>query len=241
MRIYERIRNRSDQMDSAFRDLGSKSTGMKLMHLTTPPTRSGQQRSSGRSRWKDEMKVLLADVAGVPVLVRFLFQAIPAEMGRDVRSLLSGRLQKRGGEQSVRPLSLPNETVLRVGSLQLDLVEHSATRGDRPIDLRPREYQLLKYMMQRPGEILTREALLKDVWHYKFVPETNLIDVHMGRLRRKVDGPNDVRMITNVRGAGFVLSATPLAPASPNRMEKTATPPGTSDVRGQVKGHCHDC
>jgi DNA-binding winged helix-turn-helix (wHTH) protein len=68
---------------------------------------------------------------------------------------------------------------------------------------------LLKYMMQRSDKLLTRAMLFKDVWNYKFVPETNLVDVHMGRLRRKVDGSNEVPMIRNVRGAGFVLSATP--------------------------------
>jgi DNA-binding winged helix-turn-helix (wHTH) protein len=215
MRTYKSIPNRSDQMDLAFRGPGSKARQMKLTGLLNATASSGQQGSSVQSRWKEEMKVLLADVAGVSVLVRFLFQEIPAEMGRDVRSLLSGRLQKRGGEQSVRPSSPPDETVLRVGSLQLDLVEHSATRGDRPIDLRPREYQLLKYMMQRHDEILTREALLREVWHYKFVPETNLVDVHMGRLRRKIDGANDWSMIRNVRGIGFVLSGTPLAQDPP--------------------------
>lgn len=226
-------------MDLTFRE-PRPAPEMNLMRPLNAPTGAGQQRSSVGNRWKDEMKELLADVDGVPVLVRLLFQEIPAEMGRDVHSLLSGILQKRSGEQSIQPPTLPNETLLRVGSLQLDLVEHSATRGDRPIDLRPREYQLLKYMMQRPDEIVTREALLKDVLHYKFVPETNLIDVHMGRLRRKVDGPNDARMMINVRGAGFVLSATPLAPASPNRMGKIATPLRTPDIRGQVKEHGHD-
>jgi DNA-binding response OmpR family regulator len=68
---------------------------------------------------------------------------------------------------------------------------------------------LLKYMMQRSDQLLTRANLIKDVWHYKFVPETNLVDVHMGRLRRKVDGSNDDPMIRNVRGEGYVLSATP--------------------------------
>jgi DNA-binding winged helix-turn-helix (wHTH) protein len=212
MRTNNSVRSRSDQMDLTFRE-PRPAPEMKLIHPLNAPTGAGQQQSSVGNGWKNEMKELLADVDGVPVLVRLLFQEIAAEMGHDVRSLLSGKLQKRSGEQSVRPPAPPNETLLRVGSLQLDLVEHSATRGDRPIDLRPREYQLLKYMMQRPGEILTREALLKDVWHYKFVPETNLIDVHMGHLRRKVDGPNDARMITNVRGAGFVLSAPLLAPA----------------------------
>jgi DNA-binding response OmpR family regulator len=103
----------------------------------------------------------------------------------------------------------PRETVLRVGSLELDLIDRTAKRGDRQIDLLPREFQLLKYMMQRSDQLLTRAALIKGVWHYKFIPETNRIDVHMGRLRRKVDGSNDDPMIRNVRGEGFVLSATP--------------------------------
>jgi DNA-binding response OmpR family regulator len=58
-------------------------------------------------------------------------------------------------------------------------------------------------------QLLTREQLFQNVWHYKFVPETNLVDVHMGKLRRKVDGPNEAPMIRNVRGAGFILGATP--------------------------------
>jgi two-component system OmpR family response regulator len=60
-------------------------------------------------------------------------------------------------------------------------------------------------MMRRSDQLLTRATLLKDVWHYKFVPETNLVDVHMSHLRRKVDGPDEVPMIYNIRGAGFVL------------------------------------
>jgi DNA-binding winged helix-turn-helix (wHTH) protein len=115
------------------------------------------------------------------------------------------------GEPSVRLPAPSDETVLRVGPLELDLLDRSARRGDRQIDLRPREFQLLKYMMQRSDESLTRAALLKDVWHYRFVPETNLVDVHMGRLRRKIDGPNDAPLIRNVRGVGFVLSAASLA------------------------------
>jgi DNA-binding winged helix-turn-helix (wHTH) protein len=111
-------------------------------------------------------------------------------------------------ESSIRPPVEPRKTVLRMGSLELDLIEHTAKRGERPIDLLPREFRLLKYMMQRSGQLVTRATLLKNVWHYKFVPETNLVDVHMGRLRRKVDGSNETRMIRNVRGEGFVLSAT---------------------------------
>jgi DNA-binding winged helix-turn-helix (wHTH) protein len=119
------------------------------------------------------------------------------------------------GEPSVRPPALSNETVLSVGPLELDLLDRTAKRGDRQIDLRPREFRLLKYMMQRSDKLLTRASLLKDVWNYRFVPETNLVDVHMGRLRRKVDGTNEVPMIRNVRGVGFVLSAAPFPQGSP--------------------------
>jgi len=97
------------------------------------------------------------------------------------------------------------ETILRVGPLELDLIERTAKRGDRVIDLLPREFRLLEYMMQRSDQLLTRAMLLEEVWNYKFVPATNLVDVHMGRLRHKVDGPDDAPMIHNVRGAGFIL------------------------------------
>ncbi len=82
-------------------------------------------------------------------------------------------------EPSVRPQAQPNETVLRAGSLELDLIDRTAKRGDRPIDRRPREFQLLKYMMQRSDQLQTRATLFEDVWHYKFVHETDLVDVHM--------------------------------------------------------------
>src|SRR3982074_576242 len=133
----------------------------------------------------------------------------------------------------VRPRAQPSETVLRVGSLELDLIDRTAKRGDRPIDLRPREFQLLKYMMQRSDQLLTRATLFKEVWHYKFVPETNLVDVHMGRLRRKIDGSNEAPMIRNVRGVGFILSATPLSQGSPTRpAERSTTRPAETNLRG---------
>jgi DNA-binding response OmpR family regulator len=130
------------------------------------------------------------------------------------------RASQQNSSLSKQPLSIveiisrieslvePRETVLRVGSLELDLFGRTAKRGDRPIDLRPREFQLLRYMMQRSDLLLTRETLFKEVWHYKFVPDSNLIDVYMGRLRRKVDGSDEAPMIRTVRGTGFVLSAT---------------------------------
>jgi DNA-binding winged helix-turn-helix (wHTH) protein len=108
----------------------------------------------------------------------------------------------------IEALQIPaatRETKLWVGPLELDLIERTAKRGDRSIDLLPREFRLLEYMMRRKGRVLTREMLLREVWKYKFVPKTNLVDVHMGRLRRKIDGPHEPPMIRNVRGQGFIF------------------------------------
>jgi DNA-binding winged helix-turn-helix (wHTH) protein len=201
---------------------------------------------------RNGMAELLADIEGLPVLVRLLVKDVPAEMqsdlatDADIDSLLSNTLEKmvewmrgsplRCDDPSKQPLAIvelisngvpsvplpapPTETVLRVGPLELDLIDRTAKRGDRRIDLRPREFRLLKYMMQRNDRLLTRATLLKDVWNYKFVPETNLVDVHMGRLRRKVDGSNEPPMIRNVRGVGFVLSATPFPQSSSRPTQK---------------------
>jgi DNA-binding winged helix-turn-helix (wHTH) protein len=133
------------------------------------------------------------------------------------------------GEPLARPSAPLNETVLRVGPLELDLLDRTAKRGDRQIDLRPREFQLLKYMMQRSDHLLTRATLLKEVWRYRFVPETNLVDVHIGRLRRKVDGANESSMIRNVRGVGFVLSAGPCSLGSPPKPAERSASPTVAD------------
>jgi DNA-binding response OmpR family regulator len=112
--------------------------------------------------------------------------------------------------QHTGPSALPpqsRDTVLRVGPLELDLIERTAKRRDRAIALLPREFRLLEYMMRREEQMLTRARLLEELWNYKFVSRTNLVDVHMGRLRRKVDEPHELPMIYNVRGVGFVLRA----------------------------------
>jgi DNA-binding response OmpR family regulator len=107
--------------------------------------------------------------------------------------------------EALRVPAATRGTKLWVGPLELDLIERTAKRGDRSIDLLPREFRLLEYMMHRKGRLLTREMLLQEVWNYKFVPKTNLVDVHMGRLRRKIDGPNETPMIRSVRGKGFLF------------------------------------
>ena len=130
----------------------------------------------------------------------------------DSLNSLTDALRRHGGVElsaliealAQRPVDTP-ETTLHVGSLELDLIERTAKRGDRSIDLLPREFRLLEYMMRREGRILTREMLLREVWKYRFVPKTNLVDVHMGRLRRKIDGPHEPPMILTVHRKGFIL------------------------------------
>jgi len=105
-------------------------------------------------------------------------------------------------------LRRPNETRdtrLIVGPLDLDLLAGIGTRAGRALDLLPRELKLLDYLVRRPGRIVTRSMLLQDVWGYTFEPNSNVVDVHMGRLRRKVDADGEPQLIRNVRGRGYVF------------------------------------
>ncbi len=96
-----------------------------------------------------------------------------------------------------------SETRLHAGPLELDLIERTAGRGDRFIDLLPREFRLLEYTMRREDRVLTREMLLRELWRYKYVPKSDL--VHMRRLRRKIDRPHKSPMSLSVRRKGFML------------------------------------
>jgi two-component system OmpR family response regulator len=108
-------------------------------------------------------------------------------------------------EALLRSPAVSRETRLRVGPLELDLITHTVMRSGRKIDLLPREFQLLEYMMRRPDQMVTRAMLFENAWKYRFVPDSDLADVHMEKLRRKIDAPGDELLIQNVRGAGFIL------------------------------------
>ena len=99
---------------------------------------------------------------------------------------------------------------LAVGDLVLDRVRHKVTRRDRPILLQPREFRLLDYLMRHAGQVVTRTMLLEQVWGYHFDPQTNVIDVHISRLRSKIDRDFDAPLLHTVRGAGYVLSDAPV-------------------------------
>lgn len=97
------------------------------------------------------------------------------------------------------------QTVLRAGPLVMDLIDRRVERDGREIELLPREFRLLEFLMRRPGQVLTRAMMLEEVWNYRFIPQTNLVDVHIGKLRRKVDGAGEEPLIHSIRGAGFTL------------------------------------
>jgi two-component system, OmpR family, response regulator len=97
------------------------------------------------------------------------------------------------------------DTVYRVGDLELDRLSHRVTRGDKEIPLQPREFRLLEYLMRHAGQVVTRTMLLENVWDYHFDPQTNVIDVHVSRLRAKVDKGFDSALLHTVRGAGYMI------------------------------------
>ena len=99
------------------------------------------------------------------------------------------------------------ETTLSVGPLEMDLLKREVRRDGQLIELQPRDFQLLEYLMNHAGEVVTRTMLLENVWDYHFDPQTNVIDVHISRLRAKIDKGFDKRLIHTVRGAGYKLSA----------------------------------
>lgn len=106
-----------------------------------------------------------------------------------------------------RASGAPATTTLKVADLEMDLLSRSVTRGGRRIELQPREYQILEYLMRHQGQVVTRTMLLEAVWDYHFDPQTNVIDVHVSRLRQKIDKDYDQPLLHTVRGAGYCLRA----------------------------------
>jgi len=110
-----------------------------------------------------------------------------------------------------RPVREGAETVteVQVADLHVDLLSRAVHRAGKEIDLQPREFRLLEYLMRNRNQVVTRTMLLENVWDYHFDPQTNVIDVHISRLRRKVDKDFDTPLIHTVRGAGYKLSESP--------------------------------
>ena len=101
--------------------------------------------------------------------------------------------------------SAQEETTYRVGTLELDRLSHKVTRGGEELILQPREYRLLEFLMKHAGQVVTRTMLLEGVWDYHFDPQTNVIDVHISRLRSKIDKGQEQPLLHTVRGAGYMI------------------------------------
>jgi two-component system OmpR family response regulator len=106
-----------------------------------------------------------------------------------------------------RSATVVKDTVLRVGDLELDLVSRTVNRRGQMIELLPREFQVLEYLVRKEGEVVPRAILLQHVWDLNFDPMTNIVDVYVGRVRRKVDGQQAYSLIHTVRGVGFCVRA----------------------------------
>jgi two-component system OmpR family response regulator len=100
-------------------------------------------------------------------------------------------------------------TRLTVADLRLDLLTRKVSRGDRAVDLRPREFALLEYLMRNPDRVVSKTSILSHVWGYNFDPNTNVVDVLVSRLRDKIDRPFTAKLLRTVRGVGYVLRSTP--------------------------------
>ena len=99
------------------------------------------------------------------------------------------------------------ETRYAVGDLELDRLSQTVRRAGREITLQPREYRLLEYLMRHAGQVVTRTMLLENVWDYHFDPQTNVIDVHISRLRSKIEKDFDKPLLHTIRGAGYIMRA----------------------------------
>jgi two-component system, OmpR family, response regulator len=104
-----------------------------------------------------------------------------------------------------RGQSTPTATTLRVGDLELDMLARTVKRAGKEIDLLPREFQILEFLMRHSGQVVTRTMLLEQVWDYHFDPQTNVVDVHISRLRTKIDRDFDTPLLHTIRGVGYKL------------------------------------
>src|SRR6516225_1452295 len=171
---------------------------------------------------------MLPDIDGITVMRQlrddgiaapFLIISALGEVDDRVRGLRAG-----GDDYLVKPFSfvellarlealgrrsdtIAKETILRVGDLAIDLITRTASRGSKDIVLLPKEFQLLEYLARNAGRVVSRAMLLQHVWDLHFDPSTNIIDVYVGRVRRKVDDQQSYPLIHTVRGVGYYVRA----------------------------------
>lgn len=134
------------------------------------------------------------------------------EAGADdylVKPFAFAELSARINALARRPPMAQVETVLKVADLEMDLISREVRRAGQDIDLQPREFRLLEYLMRNAGRVVTRTMLLESVWDFHFDPKTNIVETHISRLRSKIDRGFDTELIETVRGSGYLLRARP--------------------------------
>jgi two-component system OmpR family response regulator len=146
--------------------------------------------------------IFLTAIGGVPDRVEGL------DAGGDdylTKPFAFSELYARLSALTRRPPLAPRETILRVADLEMDLVERRLTRAGKKIDLLPREFKLLKYLMQNAERVVTRTMVLEHVWEFHFDPRSKIIETHISRLRAKIDKGSDRVLIHTIRGIGYVI------------------------------------
>lgn len=159
-----------------------------------------------RGAMKDTPIIILSALAHADERVNGLKAGADDYLGKpfsfsELQLRLDNLLRRRGGK--------PAETTLACGDLSMDLLTRRVTRGGKAIDLLQREFQILEQLLRHKDRVITRTALLEQVWDYRFDPHTSLIDTHMSRLRKKLDEGFDKPLLHTVRGVGYRLSETP--------------------------------
>src|ERR1700694_2736895 len=162
---------------------------------------------------------LVASIRGIGVKTPVLFLTALDSVGDRVKGLEAG-----GDDYLVKPFAFAEllarlnalvrrpplteiVTVLRVGDLEIDLLQHRVSRAGETIEMQPREFQLLEYLMRNAGRVVTRTMLLENVWEFNFDPKTNIVETHISRLRAKIDRGQARELIHTVRGSGYMLRA----------------------------------
>jgi two-component system OmpR family response regulator len=161
------------------------------------------------------VKALRATGAKVPVLFLTTMSGVGdrvegLEAGGDdylVKPFAFAELLARVNALARRPPMARVETVLRVSDLEMDLIGRKVRRAGQEIELQPREFRLLEYLMRNAGRVVTRTMLLENVWEFHFDPKTNIVETHISRLRSKINRGFDGELIETVRGSGYLLRA----------------------------------
>ena len=159
------------------------------------------------------LRTIRAAKVQIPVLLLTALDGIDdrvegLEAGADdylVKPFAFAELQARINALARRPPALDMSTTLRIADLEMDLLKHAVTRGDEQIELQPREFQLLEYLLRHAGRVVTRTMMLESIWGFHFDPKTNIVETHISRLRAKLQRSGAAELIHTIRGTGYSL------------------------------------